>query len=62
MEEIEFENFIEPLREALDGFRKASKEKKQHKTNDSKGGESNEHDDMNESTILEIPGSTEIEE
>lgn len=36
LEDIEFENFIEPLRDALETFRKVSKEKKSSKINDSK--------------------------
>lgn len=36
LEEIEFENFIEPLRDALEAFRKMSKKKKSSKQNDSK--------------------------
>lgn len=36
LEEIEFENFIEPLRDALETFRKVNKEKKSSKANDSK--------------------------
>lgn len=36
LEEIEFENFIEPLRDALESFRKVNKEKKSSKTNDSR--------------------------
>lgn len=67
LEEIEFENFIEPLRDALDVFRKASKEKKSNKTNDSKTTSdsiaTNVDEDMNnESAIQEITDGTEIEE
>lgn len=66
LEEIEFENFIEPLREALDNFRKANKEKKSNKTNDSKTTSdsiaTNMDEDMNESAIQEITDGTEIEE
>lgn len=36
LEEIEFENFIEPLRDVLETFRKVNKEKKSNKANDSK--------------------------
>lgn len=40
LEEIEFENFIEPLRDALETFRKVNKEKKSSKAvNDSKTDE-----------------------
>lgn len=39
LEDIEFENFIEPLRDALETFRKVNKEKKSSKANDSKAGE-----------------------
>lgn len=59
LEEIEFENFIEPLREALETFRKVNKEKKSSKTNDSKIAETPNangngdaiDDDMNETPI-----------
>lgn len=59
LEEIEFENFIEPLRDALETFRKVNKEKKSSKTNDSKieetpntngNDDSMVDEDMNEST------------
>lgn len=36
LEEIEFENFIEPLRDALETFRKVNKDKKSSKMNDTK--------------------------
>lgn len=62
LEEIEFENFIEPLRDALETFRHVSKEKKIGKTNDSKieeapntNGNEDSHtatdEDMNDSML-----------
>lgn len=36
LEDIEFENFIEPLRESLEAFRKANKEKKSNKAHENK--------------------------
>lgn len=61
LEEIEFENFIEPLRDALETFRKVSKEKKSSKANDSKidetpntnGKEDTADEDMTEETPIQ---------
>lgn len=54
LEEIEFENFIEPLREALELFRKMNKEKKS-KANDGKTGDSitanNNDQSMNDDAV-----------
>lgn len=65
LEEIEFENFIEPLRAALESFRKAAKEKKSNKpVNDSKTNDTSamNDEDMNESAMEEPTDGTEIEE
>lgn len=65
LEEIEFENFIEPLRAALESFRKAAKEKKSNKPiNDSKTNDTSamNDEDMNESAMEEPTDGTEIEE
>lgn len=70
LEEIEFENFIEPLREALEAFRKANKEKKSSKnesktTNDTSAmntADEDMDDDMNETAAQEPTDGTEIEE
>ncbi|XP_031632443.1 DNA polymerase epsilon subunit 3-like [Contarinia nasturtii] len=58
LEEIEFENFIDPLREALDSFRKTIKEKKSSKTNDSKTN----NDANTEEEMDEVNGSTAHDE
>lgn len=70
LEEIEFENFIDPLRDALETFRKASKEKKSSKnesktTNDMNAtntADEDMDDDMNEAAAQEPTDGTEIEE
>lgn len=71
LEDIEFETFIEPLRQALETFRKVTKEKKSSKVIDSKtandvngmGAVDEEMDeDVNESTMQEPTDGTEIEE
>lgn len=68
LEEIEFENFIEPLREALESFRKTNKDKKSNKnesktTNDPNATADEEMDeDLNESVAQEPTDGTEIEE
>lgn len=70
LEEIEFENFIEPLREALETFRKVNKEKKSSKneskitndTNATNTADEDMDDDMNESAAQEPTDGTEIEE
>lgn len=65
LEDIEFENFIEPLREALEGFRKANKEKKTNKANESNAGETlpmNTNDDDMNGDVQEPTDGTEIEE
>lgn len=69
LEEIEFESFIQPLRESLESFRKISKDKKATKTNGNKSiNETNGtdiddmDDDANESHAEEMTNGTEIEE
>lgn len=68
LEEIEFENFIEPLRESLEAFRKASKEKKTNKNESKTINDANAtadedmEEDMNESAAQEPTDGTEIEE
>lgn len=71
LEDIEFETFIEPLRKALETFRKVTKEKKSSKVIDSKtendvnemGAVDEEMDvDVNESTMQEPTDGTQIEE
>lgn len=68
LEEIEFENFIQPLRESLESFRQISKDKKATKTNGNKsitetnGIDADDmDDDANESHTEEITNG-EIEE
>lgn len=61
LEEIEFENFIEPLRETLEVFRKANKEKKTNKTGDTHSMNVNDDDmdgDNNDSAIQEPTDAT----
>lgn len=59
LEEIEFENFIEPLRDALESFRKVNKEKKSSKANDSKIEETpNTNGDGNGDAVAEDMGET----
>lgn len=68
LEEIEFENFIEPLRQSLESFRKATKEKKSSKIAETKANDAltvNDDDrdeEMNESAMEEPTDGTEIEE
>lgn len=76
LEDIEFENFIEPLRESLEKFRKTNKEKKsnkaneQNKTNDEvqtlDAVDEDVDEDMNEAAATaqesEFTDGTEIEE
>lgn len=66
LEEIEFENFIEPLREALETFRKANKERKANKVNESKASDTNQTNgndvSMNDVHEEEPTDGTEIEE
>lgn len=75
LEEIEFENFIEPLRQSLETFRKANKEKKSNKANESKTNtdvqtansmdediDGDADEDMTESSAQEPTDGTEIEE
>lgn len=49
LEEVEFENFVEPLRHELETFRRANKEKKGTKSNGVKSGATTttEHEDPN---------------
>lgn len=58
LEEIEFENFIEPLRTALETFRKNTADKKGSKTNDASemNGSKIDADDSirEESAVMEI--------
>lgn len=69
LEEIEFESFIQPLRESLESFRKISKDKKAAKSNGNKStNETNETDidDIDDDAIElhsdEVAHGTEIEE
>lgn len=51
LEEIEFENFIEPLRISLETFRKQASDKKAHKANDAietNGSKTDGDDDVQE--------------
>lgn len=65
LEEIEFENFIEPLRESLETFRTANKERKANKVNESKASDTNQTNgnDVSHDIHEEEPtDGTEIEE
>lgn len=72
LEEIEFESFIEPLRNSLAIFRTANKEKKSSKINGSKTAQdlngtatdvdADMEEDMNETNNEEITDGTEIED
>lgn len=63
LEEIEFENFIEPLRDALEAFRKVAKEKKSSKTNDSKiEGTSNANENTDDHPDGDMNGATDQEQ
>lgn len=55
LEEVEFENFVEPLRQELETFRRANKEKKGTKSNGVKATASTsvEHDDLNNDDMEE---------
>lgn len=52
LEEIEFESFIQPLRDSLELFRTAAKEKKASKTNGNKSAtETTMEEDVHESNM-----------
>lgn len=58
LEEIEFENFIEPMRVALEAFRKTTAEKKQSKANETSetnGSKTDADDSIREqSAVMEV--------
>lgn len=55
LEEVEFENFVEPLRLELETFRRTNKEKKDTKSNGVKSG-------ATKSAEQEDPNNVEMEE